>query len=259
MKPVALITGGTRGIGLGIATCLAQRGFDLAVNGVREEKEILSVLGTIRTIGTIGTEVIYCQGNIAVPEDRVKIVQTVQRKFGKINVLVNNAGMAPRERRDVLEATEESFDEVLSTNLKGPYFLTQQVANLMVGWKKAGPDFQGCIINLSSVSASVASVNRGEYCISKAGISMATLLWAVRLGEFNIPVYEVRPGIIDTDMTSGVKEKYDRLIAEGLTVEKRWGTPEDVGKVVAALATGELPYATGQVIMVDGGMTLPRL
>jgi NAD(P)-dependent dehydrogenase (short-subunit alcohol dehydrogenase family) len=256
MKPVALITGGTRGIGLGIATCLAQKGFDLAVNGIREEKEVISVLRTLRTLGT---KVIYCQGNIAFQEQRVKIVQTLLREFSSVNVLVNNAGIAPRERRDILEATEESFDEVLNTNLKGPYFLTQQVANLMVGWKKADPGFNGCIINLSSVSSTVASVNRGEYCISKAGISMASRLWAVRLGEFNIPVYEVRPGIIDTDMTSGVKEKYDRMISEGLTVEKRWGTPEDVGKVVAALAMGDLPYGTGQVIMVDGGMTLPRL
>jgi len=259
MRPVALITGGTRGIGLGIAICLAKKGFDLALIGVREERNVLDILGTLRTLGTLETEVIYCRGNVAFPEDRVKIVQNVLQNFGRINVLVNNAGMAPRERRDILEATEESFDEVMGTNLKGPYFLTQQVANQMIGWKKADPGFHACIINISSVSATMASVNRGEYCISKAGISMATRLWAVRLGEFGIPVYEVRPGIIETDMTSGVKEKYDRLISEGLTVENRWGTPEDVGKVVAALATGELPYATGQVVLVDGGMTLPRL
>jgi 3-oxoacyl-[acyl-carrier protein] reductase len=256
MRPVALITGGTRGIGLGIAICLAKQGFDLALNGVREEKEIAEILGTLRTLGT---DVIYCRGNIAVPEDRIKIVDIVQREFGKVNVLVNNAGIAPRERRDILESTEESFDEVMDTNLKGSYFLTQQVANLMIGWKKADPDFTARIINISSVSATVASVNRGEYCISKAGISMATRLFAVRLGEFDIPVYEVRPGIIETDMTSGVKEKYDQMIAEGLTVEKRWGVPEDVGKVVAALASGNLPYSTGQVIMVDGGLTIPRL
>jgi 3-oxoacyl-[acyl-carrier protein] reductase len=256
MRPVALITGGTRGIGLGIAICLAKQGFDLALNGVREEKEIAEILGTLRTLGT---DVIYCRGNIAVPEDRIKIVDIVQREFGKVNVLVNNAGIAPRERRDILESTEESFDEVMDTNLKGSYFLTQQVANLMIGWKKADPDFTARIINISSVSATVASVNRGEYCISKAGISMATRLFAVRLGEYNIPVYEVRPGIIETDMTSGVKKKYDKMIAEGLTVEKRWGVPEDVGKVVAALATGNLPYCTGQVILVDGGLTIPRL
>jgi 3-oxoacyl-[acyl-carrier protein] reductase len=256
MRPVALITGGTRGIGLGIATCLAKAGFNLAVNGVREEKEIISVLGTIRTLGT---EVIYCRGNISVPEDRVKIVQTVHRKFGRLNVLVNNAGIAPRERRDILEATEESFDEVMGINLKGPYFLTQEIARWMIEQKKTDDPFQACIINISSVSARVVSVDRGEYCLSKAGISMATKLFAVRLGEFDIPVYEVSPGIIETDMTSGVKGKYDNLIAGGLTVEERWGQPEDVGKVVAALATGNLPYCTGQVINVDGGLTIPRL
>ena len=256
MRPVALITGGTRGIGLGIATCLAQKGFDLAVNGIREEKEITSVLGTLRTFGT---EVFYCSGNIAVSEDRVQIVKIVQRKFGRLNVLVNNAGMAPRERRDILEATEESYDEVMGVNLKGPYFLTQRIARWMIEQKTKDPSFQACIINISSISSTVASVNRGEYCLSKAGISMATKLFAVRLGEYDIPVYEVSPGIIDTDMTSGVKEKYDKMIAEGLTVQKRWGLPEDVGKVVAALATGNLPYSTGQVIIVDGGLTIPRL
>jgi 3-oxoacyl-[acyl-carrier protein] reductase len=256
MKPVALITGGTRGIGLGIATCLAQNGYNLALNGIREEKAVLPVLGTLRTFGT---EVIYCRGNISVPEDRAQIVRNVQQGFGKINVLVNNAGMAPRERRDILEATEESFDEVMRVNLKGPYFLTQSIANWMIDQKKTEEGYQACIINISSISAKVASVNRGEYCLSKAGISMATRLFAVRLGEYGIPVYEVRPGIIETDMTSGVKEKYDQMIAEGLTVEKRWGQPEDVGKVVAALAMGTLPYCTGQVILVDGGLTIPRL
>jgi 3-oxoacyl-[acyl-carrier protein] reductase len=256
MRLVALITGGTRGIGLGIATSLAEQGFDLAVNGIRGEKEITSVLGTLRTLGT---EIIYCQGNVSDPEDRVRIVQSVLREFGKVNVLVNNAGMAPRERRDILNAKEDSFDEVISVNLKGPYFLTQRIANLMVECKKTDPDYQACIINISSVSATVASLNRGEYCISKAGISMATKLFAARLGEYDIPVYEVRPGIIDTDMTAGVREKYDRMIHDGLTLQKRWGTPADVGKVVAALATGSLPYSTGQVILVDGGMTIPRL
>jgi NAD(P)-dependent dehydrogenase (short-subunit alcohol dehydrogenase family) len=235
---------------------MAKNGFDLAVNGIKEEKEITSVLGTLRTLGT---DIIYCQGNVAIAEDRVGIVQNVQQKFGKLNVLVNNAGIAPRERRDILEATEESFDEVMGVNLKGPYFLTQRIARWMIDQKTKDPSFQACIINISSISSTVASVNRGEYCLSKAGISMATKLFAVRLGEYDIPVYEVSPGIIDTDMTSGVKKKYDKMIAEGLTVQKRWGQPEDVGKVVAALATGNLPYSTGQVIMVDGGLTLPRL
>ena len=174
-------------------------------------------------------------------------------------MLVNNAGVAPKERKDILNATEESFDEVMDINLKGPYFLTQQVANWMIEQQNIDADFKGCIINISSMSATVVSVNRGEYCISKAGISMATQLFAVRLGEFNIPVYEVRPGIIKTDMTSGVKEKYDKLIEDGLCVQKRWGEPEDVGRVVASLAKGDFAYSTGQVIMVDGGLTIPRL
>jgi 3-oxoacyl-[acyl-carrier protein] reductase len=174
-------------------------------------------------------------------------------------VLVNNAGIAPRERKDILEASEEIFDEVMDVNLKGPYFLTQLVAGHMVEIKKTNPEFECCIINISSVSATVASVNRGEYCISKAGIAMATRLWAARLGEYDIPVYEIQPGVIATDMTSGVTEKYDRLFEQGLSIQRRWGLPADVGKVAVAMATGMLPYSTGQVIMVDGGMTLQRL
>ncbi len=174
-------------------------------------------------------------------------------------MLVNNAGVAPSTRADILEATEESFDRVLSINLRGPYFLTQACANWMVQQKQADAAFRGCIVNISSISASVASVNRGDYCISKAGVSMATQLWAARLGEFDIPVYEVRPGIIKTDMTAAVQSKYDRLLAEGLAVQRRWGTPEDVGRAVAALVRGDFPYSTAQVVMVDGGLTLPRL
>lgn len=256
MKKVALITGGSRGIGLGIAQELANKGFDLAINGVRPESALGNVLVSL---GAQGADVIYCQGDLASSEDRKKIIRQVREHFGRLNVLVNNAGIAPRERRDILEATEESFDEVISTNLKGNYFLTQQAANWMITLKKNDPGFAACIINVSSISATVASVNRGEYCISKAGISMATQLFAVRLGEFNIPVYEVRPGIISTDMTSGVKEKYDKMIEEGLCVTPRWGYPEDVGKVVGALASDNFLYSTGQVIMVDGGLTLARL
>jgi 3-oxoacyl-[acyl-carrier protein] reductase len=182
----------------------------------------------------------------------------VRERFGRLDVLVNNAGMAPRARADILEATEESFEEVLKTNLQGPYFLTQAAANWMIAQKKADPAFRGSIINISSVSATVASVSRGEYCISKAALSMATHLWAVRLGEYDIPVYEVRPGLVKTDMTAAVRAKYDKLLAEGFALQRRWGLPEDVGKAVAALVRGELPYSTGQVIMVDGGLTLPR-
>ena len=256
MKLVALVTGGSRGIGYGIVKNLAMQGFDIAINGVRPAEDVADV---IESIQALGVKVIYCQGNISLTADRKKILQQARNQFKKLNILVNNAGIAPKERRDVLGTTEESFDEVLSTNLKGNYFLTQDVANWMIEQKQADKNFTGCIINVSSISATVASVNRGEYCISKAGISMATQLFAVRLGEFNIPVYEVRPGIINTDMTAGVKEKYDKLIEEGLCVQKRWGQPDDVGKVVASLAKGDFMYSTGQVIMVDGGLTIPRL
>ena len=256
MKKVALITGGTRGIGLGIAQHLALKGYSLALNGVRDENDIKPIMGDLEKQGV---EVIYCQGNIGSSSDRKSIINTIKEKYGQLNVLVNNAGIAPKERKDILEASEASYDEVMGVNLRGPYFLTQTVANWFIEQKKKNPEFKSSIINVSSISATVASVNRGEYCISKAGISMVTQLFAVRLGEYSIPVYEVRPGLIQTDMTSGVKEKYDKLLEEGLCVFSRWGTPNDVGKAVASLAEGELPYSTGQVIMIDGGMTIQRL
>lgn len=256
MKKVALITGGSRGIGFGIAEQLARNGFDLAINGMRELNEVEAA---IKKLKDFGNDVIYCRGNIAVSVDRQNIIQQVREHYNSLHVLINNAGVAPKERNDILNATEESFDDVVSTNLKGTYFLTQKAANWMIEQKKNDETFSGCIINVSSISATVASVNRGEYCISKAGLSMATQLFAVRLGEFNIPVFEVRPGIIHTDMTAGVKEKYDKLIEEGLCVQKRWGEPNDVGRVVASLAKGDFMYSTGQVIMVDGGLTIPRL
>jgi len=256
MKKTALITGGSRGIGFGIAEQLAQNGFDLAINGTRSFSDVEDIISKLKEFGN---DVIYCRGNIAESLQRESILQQVKEHYGCLHVLVNNAGIAPKERKDILEATEESFDDVVSTNLKGTYFLTQRAANWMIDQKKNDNGFQGCIINISSISATVASVHRGEYCVSKAGLSMATQLFAARLGEFNIPVFEIRPGIIQTDMTSGVKEKYDRLIEEGLCVQKRWGLPSDVGKVVASLAKGDFMYSTGQVIMIDGGLTIPRL
>lgn len=255
-RKTALITGGSRGIGLGIAKKLAQAGYDIAINGVRPESGVLNVLDELRSQGG---EVIYCQGNIGDSEDRKNIIQKVRKELGQMNVLVNNAGVAPKERKDVLETTEESFDWVLDINLKGSYFLTQLAANWLVAQKKSDTDFKGSIINISSVSATTVSVNRGEYCISKAGISMVTQLFAVRLGDFDIPVYEIRPGIIKTDMTAGVQAKYDALFEEGIAVQKRWGTPEDIGKAVASLANGDFPYSTGQVIVVDGGLNINRL
>src|SRR5215510_10944153 len=229
MKKVALITGGSRGIGYSISKHLAQNGFDIAINGVREENEVADALQELRNAGA---EVLYCQGDVSLTTDRKKIIEQVKKHFGKLNVLVNNAGVAPKERKDILETTEESFDRLIATNLKSTYFLSQHVANWMIEQKKADTSFTSCIINMSSVSATVASVNRGEYCVSKAGLSMVTQLFAVRLGEFDIPVYEVRPGVIYTDMTAAVKEKYDKLFETGLAVQKRWGYPDDVGKAV---------------------------
>ena len=255
MKRVALITGGSRGIGFGIAKHLAQSGFDLAVNGVRDEKAVADVL---QELHNTGVDVLYCQGDVSLTDDRKKIIEKVKKHFGKLHVLVNNAGVAPKERKDILETTEESFDRLMATNLKSTYFLSQHVANCMIEQKKADTSFTSCIINVTSVSATVANVNRGEYCVSKAGMSMVTRLFAVRLGEYDIPVYEVRPGVIDTDMTASVKEKYDKLFEDGLAVQKRWGYPDDVGKAVSALALGNFPYSTGQVIMIDGGITLSR-
>jgi len=256
MDKTALITGGSRGIGLGIARELARAGFNLAINGMRDETSVQPVLEELRASGS---KVIYVQGDVSKAADRQDIYRKVLARRGRLNVLVNNAGISPRERKDILEATEDIYDEVMDVNLKGPWFLTQLFANHLVSRKKEDPAFSCCIINISSVSATMASVNRGEYCISKAGIAMATKLWAARLGEFDIPVYEIQPGIIKTDMTAGVTQKYDRLFAAGLSLQKRWGLPEDVGKVAAAMATGMLPYSTGHAVMVDGGMTIQRL
>ena len=255
-KRVALVTGGSRGIGLGIAEALADSGLDLAINGVRDAAQVADV---VTALEERGAAVEYCPGNVAVAGDRQAIVDAVRERFGRLDVLVNNAGVAPIVRADILEATEESFDRVLGINLKGPYFLTQLVARWMIEQRQADAECRGVLVNISSVSATEASINRGDYCISKAGLAMATQLWAHRLAEFGIAAYEVRPGIIHTDMSAAVAEKYDRLIANGLTVENRWGEPEDVGRSVAMLARGELTYATGNVLSIDGGLTLRRL
>jgi NAD(P)-dependent dehydrogenase (short-subunit alcohol dehydrogenase family) len=253
---VALVTGGSRGIGLGIAEALAESGFDLAINGVRDTAQVADV---VDHLSRCGVRVHYCRGDVSQSADRQAIIDEVRSRFGRLDVLVNNAGVAPNVRADILEATEESFDRVLGINLKGPYFLTQLAARWMIEQRQAEPSFRGVVVNISSVSATEASINRGDYCISKAGLAMATQLWAHRLAEYGISVYEVRPGIIRSDMSAPVAEKYDRLIAGGLTVENRWGLPEDIGRAVAMLARGELTYATGNVLNIDGGLTLRRL
>ena len=255
-RRVALITGGTRGIGLGIARCLAREGLDLMLCGQRAESEVVPVLEELRALGVA---VAYCPADVAKVADRERLLARTREVYGRLQVLVNNAGVAPKVRADLLEATEESFERLIQINLQGPYFLTQAVARWMIAQRQADAAQQCSIITVSSISSIVASVNRGDYCISKAGLSMATMLWAVRLGEYGIPVYEVRPGVTRTDMTSGVKDKYDKLIGDGLCVQQRWGEPEDTGKVVAALARGDFGYSTGQVIDVDGGLMLRRL
>ena len=255
MNKVALVTGGSRGIGLGIAKHLAVSGFDLAINGIRPIKKVRDVLDELHSIGI---DVIYCTGDICNQKHRESIVNKVKDHFGHLNVLVNNAGVAPRKRMDLLETTEKNFDEVMRINLHGTYFLTQSIAKWMITLKQDEPLFKASIINVTSISAQVVSINRGEYCISKAGLSMMSKLFAVRLGEYDIPVYEIQPGIIRTDMTTPVEEKYNKLIADGLSLQKRWGTPDDVGRAAAAIATGNFAFSTGQTIIVDGGLTVAR-
>ena len=256
MNNVALITGGTRGIGLGIAHTLAEKGWSLALNGVRARQDVVE---TLNQFDQYDSKVIYAQGNIGEPQHRERIVAECLSEFGRIHALINNAGVAPSTRADLLETSAASYDRVMDINLKGPFFLSQAVANHMIGVKKQHPSEFFTIINISSISATIASVNRGEYCISKAGMSMMSKLFSARLGEYSIPVYEVRPGLILTDMTGPVKSKYDQLIEDGLTIQKRWGLPEDVGKAVGSLVDQDLPYSTGQVLMVDGGLTIERL
>ena len=250
--PVALVTGGASGIGLGISKALARDGFSLVLCGRRPEADLSGALNALRET----TDVLYVQADVSRLDDHAPLLDAARARFGRLDVLVNNAGIAPKERLDLLDATPESYDTVMGVNLRGPYFLTQAVARWMA---EAPSGAHRCIVFVTSISSTVASINRGEYCISKAGLSMAAKLWAVRLAEAGVPVYEVRPGIVASDMTSGVKDKYDALIDGGLTLQPRWGTPDDVGRAVAVLARGDLPYSTGAVLMVDGGLTTDRL
>jgi 3-oxoacyl-[acyl-carrier protein] reductase len=255
-RRTALVTGGTRGIGLGVARALARDGWDLTLCGVRQEDKVAGVLDELRAAGST---VRYRAADLGRQEDRARLVDDVRKQHGAVNVLVNNAGRAPRVRADLLEAAEDSFEELVRTNLQGPYFLTQAIARDQLERRRADSAFAACIIFITSVSAELASTNRGDYCVSKAGLAMTARLFALRLAEAGIPVYEIRPGIIATDMTAGVKDTYDRRIADGLVPAGRWGQPDDVGRVVAALARGDLTYATGSVLHVDGGLSLPRL
>jgi NAD(P)-dependent dehydrogenase (short-subunit alcohol dehydrogenase family) len=264
MNAVALITGASRGIGRGIALELAKAGFDLLINfagnvAAAEQTAKDCVAGGQAAGKAIRAEL--CQADISNTDDRKRLIATVEEKFARIDLLVNNAGVAPTVRADILEASEESFDRLISINVKGPYFLTQLAARLMIEQqaKTSSVPVRPKIVTISSVSAYAASVNRGDYCVAKAALSMLTPLYASRLADHGINVYEIRPGIIATDMTSPVKDKYDKLISEGLTPIKRWGTPEDVARAVVLIAQDMLPFSTGEVINVDGGFHLRRL
>jgi NAD(P)-dependent dehydrogenase (short-subunit alcohol dehydrogenase family) len=255
-KPVALVTGGSRGIGRGISLELGKHGYLVIVN---YEKNLDAAQAAHDEIKKAGGEADILQGNVGEPSHRDLMLSFILDTYGRIDLLVNNAGIAPKVRADILETGEDSFDHLMDVNLKGPFFLTQAVANAMLSLIADKAIDRGTIVTVSSISAYTASVDRAEYCISKAGLSMMTQLFAARLAEHNINVYEVCPGIIETDMTAPVKDKYDRLIAGGLTPIRRWGKPEDVGKAVAMIARGELPFSTGEVINVDGGFHMKTL
>jgi len=250
---IAFITGASRGIGRGIAIELAKAGYDIA--GSSRDLSQVGIFEVKQRVEECGVAFLPVQGDVSILEDHEKMVKTVVDQFGRIDVLVNNAGVAPERRLDVLETTPASFDRVMSTNLKGAFFLTQRVARQMIEQSEAKPK----IVFITSVSAYMSSPSRAEYCISKSGLSMAAAVFADRLAEHGINVYEVRPGIIKTNMTAPVQDKYDRLIEEGLIPQRRWGLPEDVGKAVAALVSGGFEYSTGTVIEVSGGMNIRRL
>jgi NAD(P)-dependent dehydrogenase (short-subunit alcohol dehydrogenase family) len=251
-KPVALVTGGSRGIGRGICVELARHGYAVAINYAGNAE---AARETQRLLGR-DADGLPVQADVGVPAERERLVDEVLARWDRIDLLVNNAGITSVGRRGILDATEESWDRVLAVNLKGPYFLCRRVAQEMI--RRRPRLTNPAIINIASLSSYAVSTNRGDYCISKAGLSMVTKLFAMRLAEHGIGVFEVCPGVIDTDMTAGVRERYSSLIAEGLTPIRRWGTPEDVGKAVAALAAGAIPFSTGDVLHVDGGFHLRK-
>ncbi|NLX10827.1 MAG: 3-ketoacyl-ACP reductase [Chloroflexi bacterium] len=253
---VALVTGASRGIGRGIALALGGHGW---VVGVNYRGNAAAAQDTVAAIQAAGGAAIALQADIAASADRQQMLDQVMMEYGRIDLLVNNAGMGPRQRVDLLEMSEASYDEVMAVNLKGPLFLTQAVARLMIDLLGAGAIRGPKIVNIGSISAYTSSPNRGEYCLSKAGMGMLTRLFADRLAEHGINVYEVRPGIVATDMTSAVTGKYDQLISDGVTPIRRWGQPDDVARAVLAIAEDYLPFSTGEIINVDGGFHLHRL
>jgi 3-oxoacyl-[acyl-carrier protein] reductase len=257
-RRVALVTGASRGIGRAIAIELGRIGYGVIINYRSNAAEAERTVDEVRAVGDARVE--SFAADVGNEDDRQRLVTHTREIFGRLDLLVNNAGIAPEKRVDLLEASAESFDRLMNVNLKGPFFLSQLVARWMIEQKQSGvPDYNPAIVNISSVSAYAASPERAEYCISKAGLAMMTKVFAARLADEGINVYEIRPGVIATDMTANVKEKYDKQIADGLTPISRWGTPEDVGRAVAAIAAGSFPFSTGEVINVDGGFHLRRL
>jgi 3-oxoacyl-[acyl-carrier protein] reductase len=258
-RPVSLVTGAGRGIGRGVAIELAKLGHAVVINYAGNAGAAEECLRLVREAGGDG---ITARADVSVSTDRERLVQETLDAYGRIDLLVNNAGVAPSVRADLLEASEESFDRLININLKGPYFLTQLVARRMIEQAQRG-DVKAFglprIVTITSVSAYAASINRGDYCVAKAGLAMMTALYAARLAEYGVNVYELRPGVIATDMTEGVKEKYDRMIEQGAWPIRRWGQPEDIGRAVAAIARGDFPYSTGEVINIDGGFHLRTL
>lgn len=261
-----IVTGGSRGLGRGIALELAAAGWSVAINYRGNQEAARATLEDCQTAATDhghhDARFVTIQGDISRKADREALVEETVREFGSIAGLVNNAGIAPAVRADITEATEESFQELMTTNLQGPYFLTQAVARHWLanpGEQKGTAAPQRHIVFVTSISATAATITRGEYCVSKAGLAMAAQLWATRLAGEGINVYEVRPGIMETDMTSGVKEKYDALIAEGLVPQRRWGAPQDIGRIIRAIMAGDLGFSPGAVIHADGGIHMERL
>lgn len=253
---VALVTGASRGIGRSIALALAAHEWAVAVN---YQSSAAAAEEVVTAIQATGGRALAVQANVGALNQHQPLLDQIMVQYGRIDLLVNNAGIAPRQRLDLLDVTEESYDEVMAVNLKGPFFLSQRVAKMMIRLLENGAITTASIVNIGSISAYTSSVNRGEYCLSKAGMGMMTMLFADRLSEYGINVYEIRPGIIATDMTGRVKEKYDKLINEGLTPIRRWGKPDDVAKAVLALAEGYLPFSTGEIINADGGFHMRRL
>ncbi|MFX0021270.1 MAG: 3-ketoacyl-ACP reductase [Candidatus Hermodarchaeota archaeon] len=261
-KKVALVTGSTHGIGEGIVLELAKIGFSVVINGASTNKLPEEYLNKLRNIfkENLEDKYIYVQANIGEKEDRERLIGEIKKKFNRLDVLVNNAGVGPTKRGEILAMTEESYDRVMGINLKGPFFLTQTIAKWMIDLKKnIKEEYQPYIINISSINRYTPSLNRGEYCISKAGMTMMTKLFASRLAEHGIPVFEISPGIIETPLTEPRFEAYDKLINEGITPIKRWGKPIDIAKPIVAIVSGLIPFSTGTVLDIDGGFHMHRL